>query len=246
MRTKKLLLQQDDCAPDSLEWFKREMFKAHGLHFDEFNKQERHWSDDKKSYWHELGNFSIELCFDDPYWKLYKLSDFPLSADLERVIHVAKGMCSELVDADADYVELQWQDYNKNIENAFMEGLESLAAQMYWGECRAYIAASRRPVDVIPDTNQSAPRVKVRNILTIYGITDRNRDNAVREIMEVYNDGRQRWTKDGIMLGKTLMFEAFGNFLKSIRDDNEVKPTTESKFSAERDIRPKDRQGESS
>lgn len=243
MRTKKLLLQQDDCAPDSLEWFKREMLKAHGLHFDDFNKQERHWSDDKKSYWHELGNFSIELNHDEPYWKLYKLSDFPLSADLERVIHVAKGMCSELVDEDTDYVELKWEDYNKNIENAFMEGLESLAAKIYWNEHRMYQITSKSPIDEINPIKNSLG-CEIRDIL--HGIADKNRDDIVREIMGVYGENKQRWTEDGIMLGKTLMFEAFGNFLKSIKDDNEVEPTAENQFPAERDIRSKSRQGESS
>jgi hypothetical protein len=69
-----LLLQQDDCAPDSFESFAAS-FPSHsgGLSLKEFKSKARRESFDAgfAIYWH-LGDLSLSISADDPFYSLHR------------------------------------------------------------------------------------------------------------------------------------------------------------------------------
>lgn len=70
MSNKKILLQQDDCAPDSMEYFKKEFYKTTGYTFD-FFKAVADFEDLNDSFKYEYLGIVVEWCIEDPYYKVY-------------------------------------------------------------------------------------------------------------------------------------------------------------------------------
>jgi hypothetical protein len=73
-----LLLSQDDCAPDALEFFERDFpAAAGGLTLAEFKLQARRqeFVDSLATYWY-LGRLILSISADDPF---YELHEAPLS-----------------------------------------------------------------------------------------------------------------------------------------------------------------------
>lgn len=69
----KLLLQQDDCAPDAGEWFWKEVWDWYGLEpKDFFDYGTNSHPNDTTMRW-VARKFCLELSADDPYYKLYLL-----------------------------------------------------------------------------------------------------------------------------------------------------------------------------
>ncbi len=67
----KLLFQQDDCTPDSYEYFCKKFKAEVGVEFrDWFSETVCLTNDDSLVYENE--NYRAEVTADDPYWKLYK------------------------------------------------------------------------------------------------------------------------------------------------------------------------------
>lgn len=68
-----LLLQQDDCAPDSLEYFHKKFSELTGYNFlDWYNNVATNLKNGYDIVYSD-GTWQIELNAGDPYWKLYKL-----------------------------------------------------------------------------------------------------------------------------------------------------------------------------
>jgi hypothetical protein len=75
MTMSKLILSQDDCAPDSLEVFNEEFEKLTGISRSEFIKKSNYVEENRgitNSYIYGVHKLSISA--DDPYWKLYNIS----------------------------------------------------------------------------------------------------------------------------------------------------------------------------
>lgn len=68
---KKTLTQQDDCAPDSLEYFDKRFEKILGCTRKEFKNKSVYTSvDDGYSHYWRFENYILEIHADDPYYKL--------------------------------------------------------------------------------------------------------------------------------------------------------------------------------
>lgn len=67
-----LILQQDDCAPDSYESFMKQFEQLMGKSFDDWKSQDaiRHSNDSSISF--ESTDHFVDIHADDPYFKLYK------------------------------------------------------------------------------------------------------------------------------------------------------------------------------
>ena len=67
----KIILQQDDCAPDALQTFETEFKKITGESRYDFVKSSRHCTDDNgyTSYYFK-DKYRLSISADDPYWKL--------------------------------------------------------------------------------------------------------------------------------------------------------------------------------
>lgn len=69
----KLLYQQDDCAPDSLERFHKAFSAITGYSFlDWYNNIATRLENDYNIIYSD-GIYQIECSADDPYWKLFQL-----------------------------------------------------------------------------------------------------------------------------------------------------------------------------
>ncbi len=69
----KLLYQQDDCAPDSLESFHKTFCAITGYIFlDWYNNIATRLENDYNIIYSD-GVYQIEYSADDPYWKLFQL-----------------------------------------------------------------------------------------------------------------------------------------------------------------------------
>lgn len=70
----RLLLQQDDCAPDALEFFERDFpAAAGGLTLAEFKLRARRedFDDGFATYWY-LGRLILSISADDPFYELHE------------------------------------------------------------------------------------------------------------------------------------------------------------------------------
>ena len=76
MSNKKLLFQEDDCAPEAREAFEREFLKRFGTTFQEFRDNAKYSPEDDDYYVvyksTEL-NIQVELSTGHPYWAVYEL-----------------------------------------------------------------------------------------------------------------------------------------------------------------------------
>lgn len=67
----KLILMQDDCAPDSLEFFDKQMFDLLGMDIEMFKSISIKKT--QPDYFKYIdGEYYLEISADDPFWKLYK------------------------------------------------------------------------------------------------------------------------------------------------------------------------------
>ena len=70
---RQLLVQEDDCAPDALEYFEKELIKLTGANVKTFReastKNLNEFGDEVSYMWL---NFELTSSADDPYWKLYE------------------------------------------------------------------------------------------------------------------------------------------------------------------------------
>jgi hypothetical protein len=64
---KQLLLVEDECAPDALEYFDSQLFKLTGLTLQDFFK-----NGERIEFGYSLCEYSLEYLSDEPYWRLYK------------------------------------------------------------------------------------------------------------------------------------------------------------------------------
>ena len=66
-----LVLQQDDCAIDSEEYFTKKFEEIVGIPFEEYKKNStRGYGNDHISYY--LNGYALRFNAGDPYWKLFK------------------------------------------------------------------------------------------------------------------------------------------------------------------------------
>lgn len=68
----KKIVEQDDCAPDSMETFKEQMKNKIGISFEEFQKNGLIVSNDY-DYEIQYCGYSLRCSADDQFWKLYDL-----------------------------------------------------------------------------------------------------------------------------------------------------------------------------
>lgn len=67
----KILLQQDDAAPDSLEMFNKKFEQLMLITPDKFKAAAKYTSvDDGYSHYYQIGVYTLEIHADDPYWLL--------------------------------------------------------------------------------------------------------------------------------------------------------------------------------
>lgn len=71
MSNKKILLKQDDCAPDSMEHFLKEFEKLFNISFKEFKSMSK-YSDDIDYFKWEYLNIIVEWCIEYPFYIVYK------------------------------------------------------------------------------------------------------------------------------------------------------------------------------
>lgn len=64
---KQILLVEDECAPDAMEYFDSQLFKLTGLTLKDFFK-----NGERIEFGYSLGEYSLEHLSDEPYWRLYK------------------------------------------------------------------------------------------------------------------------------------------------------------------------------
>ena len=70
MNKRELLLAQDDCAPDSLEYFIKEMQEKFGLSIKDFKEDgEEDLVNEILQEW-RLGEYVLSFSGDDPYYRL--------------------------------------------------------------------------------------------------------------------------------------------------------------------------------
>ena len=72
----RLILQQDDCAPDAMEFFEREFpAKADGLTLEDFKRRAQYTSflDGFESRW-KYRNLILVISADDPFYALYEIT----------------------------------------------------------------------------------------------------------------------------------------------------------------------------
>lgn len=65
-----LILEQDECAPDSLEYFERDMKEKIGISLQEFKKNALVVENDY-DYILEYCGYRLQTSADNQYWKLY-------------------------------------------------------------------------------------------------------------------------------------------------------------------------------
>lgn len=75
----KKLLEQDDCAPDSLVYFKKEMLEKWNLEFNDIKKEENRSipdPDEMTIQW-VFKNYVMEIYADSPWYVLYEVRYIP-------------------------------------------------------------------------------------------------------------------------------------------------------------------------
>lgn len=100
----KYLIQQDDCAPDSLEYFNEQMKKITGLYVHEFQKKGKETTTEKDNFISfSYENFILEIFPEDPFWKLRKKDEC-------KKVNNKKGLCSNCLysDCPAEAEDLSW------------------------------------------------------------------------------------------------------------------------------------------
>ena len=70
---KKLILQQDDCAPDSRRYFDKEMERTVGLTINDFKKASHVSKANEMEYRYFWMDYMLVYRGDDPYYKLYRI-----------------------------------------------------------------------------------------------------------------------------------------------------------------------------
>jgi hypothetical protein len=68
------LFQQDDCAPDSMEYFEEQLVKEIGINSYKFKLDAKFKEADMTLSW-ELNGYLLEYSGDDPFYILYKLGE---------------------------------------------------------------------------------------------------------------------------------------------------------------------------
>lgn len=68
-----IILQQDDCAPDSLEFFERDFTNETGLTIQEFKDKARIETCNIGFSW-TVGDYCLEWYCDDPFYALSKIT----------------------------------------------------------------------------------------------------------------------------------------------------------------------------
>lgn len=89
MKNRKQIAAQDECAPDSLEYFNVRMKLLCGLDVDEFKAKAERINDGDRIRW-RFSNLELQYAADHPYYVLYRVIDEenaddsqPLSRDQE-------------------------------------------------------------------------------------------------------------------------------------------------------------------
>lgn len=73
----KKVLQQDECAPDSLEYFEKDFIKETNFSLRDFiSKSELTTSEDKTTITHSFNEYVLKWSCEDPFWTLYKKQDY--------------------------------------------------------------------------------------------------------------------------------------------------------------------------
>ena len=72
----KIILYQDDCAPDSRQYFEKKFLELLGETMNSFlDTAEHHSPDNDYTNYYRKGNYELSISADDPYWKLCKLKN---------------------------------------------------------------------------------------------------------------------------------------------------------------------------
>jgi len=71
---KRVILQEDDCAPDAREYFNKDLKRLTGLSVGEMiNISTLERPDELTFQYIYADNFCLEYCGDDPFWKYGEL-----------------------------------------------------------------------------------------------------------------------------------------------------------------------------
>lgn len=62
---KQILLVEDECSPDAMEYFDSQLFKLTGLTLQDFFK-----NGERIEFGYALNEYKLEYFPDDPYWRL--------------------------------------------------------------------------------------------------------------------------------------------------------------------------------
>ena len=69
---KKPILRQDDCAPDSMEYFEKQFLEMFKITFRQFKIQATKTSNDRGVDYSD-GDIKVEWSIEDPFYKVYQL-----------------------------------------------------------------------------------------------------------------------------------------------------------------------------